>query len=250
MIPNGNIFGHAATESDNIDVAVRGDSFDLVRIAEVSNLFTVRRECIVSAARRRIRRGVEIAGGDLSGNTAFARDHKYMCALNVAPFVPVFKEQPLSDVRFYFALFSLFVFSLVTFVVLASGVNLRRKRHPFAVRRPNRPTGAGGNLSYLFLVIAIVIHNPDLASRNVSYLLPIRRPAWRRGGFIAAGHRLGISTRNRNDVDLVDHAIAIEVYVANREGPAHALRRYSRIGNPAHLEKVFNGKRSILLGDH
>src|ERR1700730_13997660 len=113
MIPYRNVFCCAATECDHIDVAVRRDGFDFVWIAEVSNLFTVRRECIVGAAGSRIRRGIEIARGDLSGNTAFARYDKYMRALNVTPFVPVFKEQPLNDVRFYFALFGLFVFSLV-----------------------------------------------------------------------------------------------------------------------------------------
>src|SRR5882672_9923634 len=150
MIPYRDVLCCAATERNDIDVAVRGDSFNLVWIAEVSDLFAVGRECIVSTARSRVRRGIEVPGGDLSCHTAFARYDKHMRALNVAPFVPMFKEQPLSDVCFYFSLFGLFVFSLVTLVVRASGVNLRCKRDPFAVRRPDRPTGASGNLSYLF----------------------------------------------------------------------------------------------------
>src|SRR5437660_3004472 len=106
-----------------------------------------------------------------------------MCALRVAPLVPVAKEKTFGDVGLYFAFIRRFVLSFVAVVILAFGINFGRECDPAAVRRPDRTTGAGRNPGYLCLVAALVIHGPDLASRDESYLFPIWRPAWSRGGF-------------------------------------------------------------------
>jgi len=58
-------------------------------------------------------------------------------------------KQLREDLRFYLALFQLFIALLVFRVVLRLGINLRDEDNILSVRRPNRAFGASRDVRYL-----------------------------------------------------------------------------------------------------
>src|SRR6185436_17624199 len=110
--------------------------------------------------------------------TAFAGNDKDMSAFHVPPFVPVSKQQPISDVGFYLTLLSRFLFALVARLVVTVRINVRGERNPLPVPRPHRPARAGRDLCNLLFVAAIRDHGPNLAAGYVGDFLTVRRPPW------------------------------------------------------------------------
>src|SRR6185295_10830320 len=92
--------------------------------------------------------------------------------------IPMLVEQPVNDVRFDFAALRLLVALLVALVVFAIGIDIRRERDPFAIRRPHRRRRATRYLRDLVLVAAVVtVHGPNLTAGCEGELLAIRRPS-------------------------------------------------------------------------
>src|ERR1044072_7342677 len=125
---------------------------------------------------------------------------------------------------FYLTFVGSLVFPLVTRIIPAFGIDLGSEGDPFAVRGPDRLGGASGNLCYLFLVSAVVIHYPNLAAGHISNLLSVGRPARRSGRAGATGQLFRLAARKLYDVDLSDRAVVVEPDVADRKRHAPAIR--------------------------
>src|SRR6266849_2024274 len=93
-----------------------------------------------------------------------------MATYAIKPEFPMTIKKVFSDMRFHFVLRFLVSFALVTSVVKTLRIDIRGKREPLAVGRPNRIAGAGRDRSDLFQRTARYIDRPDLilavSSRN------------------------------------------------------------------------------------
>src|SRR5688572_19932545 len=137
----------------------------------------------------------------------------------------MFVEQASDDMRFYLAASGLFVSLLVAVVVITIGINIGSERDPLAVGRPNGSGCAGRDLRDLFLVIAVLVHHPDLAARGEGNLLSVRRPARSARRTLAARQTLQlVAAIDRRDVDLGHDPVCGEVNVTNGERHAASVR--------------------------
>src|SRR5207253_8584294 len=73
-IIGGDVLGRSSIHRDDPEIVVGGRGFDLVVVRGVANLLPIGRESVVVLSAKREHRRIVVAGGEVAGRTAIARE--------------------------------------------------------------------------------------------------------------------------------------------------------------------------------